>query len=271
MEPQESPGSVGRREALGLGALGAVGIGLFLGGDGRSASPPRPARVAARARPSAPPPVTTTPRPAPATPVALWHKPAFRVSDIVPGAPPNAIALTIDDGPHPVYTPQVLELLERYNVKATFCLIGEQIRANEKIVRMMADEGHQVANHTWTHPLNIRRLSRARVDQEIAKTFAQIVDVTGTNPKLFRSPGGNWSPTVFEQVAKHGMIPLDWDVDPRDWSKPGTSQIIHQMLRGRGGDILLCHDGGGDRTETLHALRVVLPRLKDRGLEFVTL
>jgi peptidoglycan/xylan/chitin deacetylase (PgdA/CDA1 family) len=270
MEPQGSPQGIGRREALGLGALGAAA--LFVAGDAVGGSPVRPPRVVARARPPAPATtVTKPPRPVPAAPAALWHKPAFQVGDIVPGAPANAIALTIDDGPHPVYTPQVLEILERYKVKATFCLIGEQIRENEKIVRMMAEEGHQVANHTWTHPLNIRRLSAARVSQEISKTYQQIVDVTGKNPRLFRSPGGNWSPTVFQQVAKHGMIPLDWDVDPRDWSRPGTGQIIHQMLRGRGGDILLCHDGGGDRTETLRALRTVLPRLKDRGLQFVTL
>ncbi len=268
MEAQESPRRVGRREAMGLAA---VGIGLFLGGDTLPGSPVRRPRVIARARPVGPATVRTpTPRPVPAAPVALWHKPAFKVTDIVPSAPADAVALTIDDGPHPVYTPQVLELLEHHNVKATFCLIGEQIRANEKLVKMMADEGHQVANHTWTHPLNIRRLSAARVGQEISKTADQIADVTGRNPRLFRSPGGNWSKTVFEQVARHGMVPLDWDIDPRDWSRPGTGRIIHQMLRAQAGDIILCHDGGGDRSETLRALRTVLPQLKDRGLRFVT-
>ena len=295
MEPQEpgptptGPAAVGRREALSLGVLGVVGAGLALptlGGDALAVPKPRqPARgFMARPRPTTPAaPTLRSVKPSPATPhaplhtpppsppVAAWSKPAFKVKDLLPSAPANAIALTIDDGPHPEYTPRVLDLLAHYDVKATFCLIGEQIQANEKIVEMMHQAGHEIANHTWTHPYNIARMPPARVDQEIAKTYKQIVDVTGKNPKLFRSPGGVWSKKVFQAVARHGLVPLDWDNDPKDWTKPGTGHIIQAMLHGSAGDILLCHDGGGDRSETLKALHVVVPRLKSRGLQFVTL
>jgi len=282
MEPQESgtpttgPLDVGRREALSLGLFGALALAM-VAGDAALGSPhgAKPGRLAVRARPRAtrpiPSPRPTPVKPVPAKPVAAWTKPAFKVHDIVPGAPPNAIALTIDDGPHPEYTPRVLELLAQHDVKATFCLIGEQIQANEKIVHMMAEAGHEIANHTWTHPYNIARLTQARVELEISKAYQQIADVTGKNPGLFRSPGGVWSKRVLDAVARHGMAPLDWDNDPKDWTKPGTDHIIHAMLRGSAGDILLCHDGGGDRSETLRALRTVVPRLKARGLQFVTL
>jgi peptidoglycan/xylan/chitin deacetylase (PgdA/CDA1 family) len=272
---------IGRREALGLSVLGALGVSLgsgFLVGDSGPAPPYRPVRNLAKG----PPPVhrpaqTPTPTPVPARPalaigqVAPWHKPARSVHDIRPDAPKNAIALTIDDGPHPEWTPRVLELLAKHEVKVTFCLIGEQVRDNYKLVQLMIQAGHEVANHTWHHPININRLSNKRVEAEIVRTRQVIVEVTGTSPRLFRAPGGNWSPTVFKAVARHGMFPIDWDIDPRDWSRPGVPRVTRELLKGKAGDILLCHDGGGDRSQTLKSLRTVLPRLKNRGLEFITL
>jgi peptidoglycan/xylan/chitin deacetylase (PgdA/CDA1 family) len=269
---------MGRREALGLGALGALGIGLgsgLLAGD----SGPAPAFPSARARARS---VLRPLRPVPAKPASAhpasasapikpWHKAAHYIHELDPHAPKNAVALTIDDGPHPEWTPRVLDLLAKHEVKATFCLIGEQIRDNYQLVQLMVEAGHGVANHTWRHPIDINRLPARRVESEIVKTWKVIVEVTGISPRLFRAPGGNWSPTVFEAVARHGMLPIDWDVDPRDWSRPGVPHVTHELLKGRGGDILLCHDGGGDRSQTLKSLRTVLPRLQSRGLEFITL
>jgi peptidoglycan/xylan/chitin deacetylase (PgdA/CDA1 family) len=201
----------------------------------------------------------------------VWSKPAYKISDILTDAPPNAIALTIDDGPHPVWTPKIIDLLDKYDVQATFNLIGEQIAPNAKLIQMMVEAGHEVANHTWTHPLEIASLERDRVDREIGRTIKEITAVAGKPPTLFRSPGGAWSKTVFASAAHFGLIPVDWDVDPRDWSRPGVPHIVQQLLSGRAGDILLCHDGGGDRDETYQALKIVLPRLKSRGLDFITL
>ncbi|MCW2917074.1 MAG: nodB [Actinomycetia bacterium] len=263
---------IGRRQALGLGALGALGVSLgsmLLAGD--SGAVPRPTRQLLQRRLM--PQMTSAPaRPVSApAPVTLWHKPARSIHDLRPDAPKNAVALTIDDGPHPEWTPRVLDLLAKYGVKATFCLIGEQVRDNYKVVQLMVEAGHEVANHTWHHPLNINRLSPKRVEAEIVRARQVIIEVTGTSPRLFRSPGGAWSPTIFKAVARHGMLPIDWDIDPRDWSRPGVSHVTRELLKGKAGDILLCHDGGGDRSQTLKSLKVVLPRLKSKGLEFITL
>jgi peptidoglycan/xylan/chitin deacetylase (PgdA/CDA1 family) len=193
------------------------------------------------------------------------------VHDVIPHAPKRAVALTIDDGPDPTWTPKVLDLLAHYEVTATFCLIGIQVRKYPDLVRKIVEAGHQVANHTMHHPVNLYRLPGHRVDAEIGDAYKEIKDVTGVSPKLFRAPGGTWSRRVLKSVARHGMLPLDWDVDPRDWSRPGTRHITHALLHAKPGDILLCHDGGGDRSETLRALHTVIPRLKKRDLEFISL
>jgi peptidoglycan/xylan/chitin deacetylase (PgdA/CDA1 family) len=195
----------------------------------------------------------------------------FTVRDLLPGAPPNAIALTIDDGPHPYWTPRVLDVLAQYKVQATFCLIGVEVRACPDLARRAVADGHGLANHTNTHPLPFARLAAEQVDVEIGSAQAIIVGETGYSPKLFRAPGGEWSPAIFQSVAAHGLIPIDWDVDPRDWSRPGTGTVTSRMLAARPGDILLCHDGGGDRSETVAALATVIPILLGRGLDFVPL
>jgi peptidoglycan/xylan/chitin deacetylase (PgdA/CDA1 family) len=199
------------------------------------------------------------------------HRPVFKVHDLFPDAPERAIALTIDDGPNPEWTPRVLDLLAHHEITATFCLIGVQVRDHPDLVREIVQAGHQVANHTMHHPAAFHRLPPRRVDDEIGAAHTYIRQVAGTAPKLFRSPGGMWSRKVLRSVARHGMVPIDWDVDPRDWTRPGAKHITKALLHAKPGDILLCHDGGGDRSETLHALRVVLPRLKGRAFEFVSL
>jgi peptidoglycan-N-acetylglucosamine deacetylase len=194
-----------------------------------------------------------------------------KVHDLLPSAPPNAIALTIDDGPQLEWTPKVLDLLAEHQVKATFSLIGIQVKQFPSLARRIVESGHLLCNHTMTHPLDLPSLSTKKINAEITEAHVRIADATGVAPRLFRSPGGAWSRKVFEAAAKHGMVPIDWDIDPRDWSRPGTRHIRQSMLKAKGGDILLCHDGGGDRSETLKALRVVLPTLKKRGLQFVAL
>ncbi len=209
--------------------------------------------------------------PPPLAPLEPRTEAVHSLHDLLPGAAPNAIALTIDDGPHPEWTPKMLDLLAQYRVKATFSLIGEQVKELPKLAQRIAAAGHLLCNHTMTHPLDIASLSKKKVDKEINEAHDRIADATGIAPKYFRSPGGAWSKTVFHSVARHGMMPIDWDVDPRDWSRPGTKHIEHMMLDAKAGDILLCHDGGGDRSETLKALRTVIPALQKRGLVFVGL
>jgi peptidoglycan-N-acetylglucosamine deacetylase len=183
----------------------------------------------------------------------------------------NALALTIDDGPHPTWTPKVLDLLAEHGVRATFSIIGAQARAYPRLVRRVARAGHGLCNHSMTHPQPFGARSTAAIRREIVGAQAAISDAAGKAPDLFRSPGGSWTEAVLDIAAELGLAPVGWSVDPRDWSLPGTTAIEHTLLTARAGDILLCHDGGGNRAQTIESLRTVLPVLKARGLQFVTL
>ena len=192
-------------------------------------------------------------------------KPMFYVHD---GR--KRIALTIDDGPSPEYTPQVLRLLEKYQVTATFSMIGLEVDAHPGLVRAVAAAGHKIANHTWAH-LDLAYLPAAGVGDQIGRATGAIHRATGRVPALFRAPYGAWSPAVLRQCAQDGMTPLDWSVDPRDWSRPGVAAIVGNIMRNtRTGSIILEHDGGGDRAQTVAALKIVLPRLLDAGYRFTT-
>lgn len=183
---------------------------------------------------------------------------------------PKVIALTIDDGPSPVYTPQVLELLARYRVTAAFSMIGENVRSYPGIAREVADAGHVIVNHTWDHA-NLTRLNAAQVRAEIDGASGAIHSATGASPRMLRAPYGAWSRDVLEYCTGAGITPLDWSVDPHDWSRPGVAEIIGSILRTtRTGSIILEHDGGGNRSQTVAALKVVIPRLLEEGYRFRT-
>ena len=180
------------------------------------------------------------------------------------------VALTIDDGPSPEYTPQVLRLLEKYRVTATFSMIGLEAAAHPGLVREVAAAGHKIANHTWSH-LDLVYLPPAAVADQIRRATGAIHKATGKVPALFRAPYGAWSPVVLRECAQAEMTPLDWSVDPRDWSRPGVAAIVGNIMRNtRTGSIILEHDGGGDRSQTVAALKIVLPRLLDAGYRFAT-
>lgn len=182
----------------------------------------------------------------------------------------KAIALTIDDGPDPVYTPQVLAVLHNYHVTATFSMIGLHVAAYPQLARAVAEAGHQVANHTWTHA-DLAGMPSHGVHSELDLASQAIHAATGVHPGLFRAPYGAWSPAVIRLCEHMRMVPLDWSVDPRDWAQPGTRSIIRNIMENtRPGSIILEHDGGGNRSETVAALRVVLPRLLREGYHFVT-
>lgn len=214
-----------------------------------------------------PTPVTPTPGVCPTVPGVVQH----------PGGPQHYlpcsgtnVALTIDDGPDPQWTPQILALLARYQIPATFCMIGRHAAAYPRLVAAVVDGGHHVANHTFTHPIPITRLAPPQVHDELNRASDAITAASGGHrPALFRSPGGIWSSAVLSACAQGGMRPLDWSVDPRDWSRPGVPHIVDAILtRTRPGSIILDHDGGGNRQQTLDALTIVLPRLLDAGYRF---
>jgi peptidoglycan/xylan/chitin deacetylase (PgdA/CDA1 family) len=199
------------------------------------------------------------------------ERPAYRVDQLIPDPPTRALALTIDDGPDPEYTPTVLRLLDKYNTQASFCVIGEHADAYPNLIKDIARAGHILVNHSYTHVQPFHTLSQKRIVWEITKTQQTIEQATGVTPRLFRAPGGDWSDFIFRAVAAYGLEPLDWDVDPRDWAMPGTKRIERRMLRAQPGEIVLCHDGGGNRTETIRALRKVLPTWQRKGIVTIPL
>jgi peptidoglycan/xylan/chitin deacetylase (PgdA/CDA1 family) len=197
--------------------------------------------------------------------LASPDKPVFYVED---GS--KTIALTIDDGPNAIYTPQVLQLLAKYNVTAMFSMIGIEVKRLPAVAREVADAGHELANHTWRH-LDLGALAPSAVTSEMDQATDAIHAATGIVPSRFRAPYGVWSKTVLRHCAETGMTPIDWSVDPRDWARPGVSSIVSNIMRTtRGGSIILEHDGGGNRSETVAALKIVIPRLLDAGYGFVT-
>jgi peptidoglycan/xylan/chitin deacetylase (PgdA/CDA1 family) len=263
-------GGLDRRQVLLSVAAGAVGL---LAGGGpvfvRSVQSDTGHRTLKARKPAAqgPPPDPGYAR----GPMRALQRPAHGLKDLSPPAPLTAIALTVDDGPHPTYTPQILDLLAEFRVPATFSLIGEQVTEYPQLVKRIVMSGHQVSDHTMTHPINLPSLASDRIKVEIGDAHDRIAQLTGVAPKFFRAPGGNWSTQVLDVANERGMICIDWAVDPRDWARPGTTSITNSLLGAKAGDILLCHDGGGDRSETIQALRTVIPALQKQGLTFVAL
>ncbi|GGV22736.1 hypothetical protein GCM10010182_51250 [Actinomadura cremea] len=263
-----------RRRALWL--FGVV-AGLALAADEVRA--PNGYRTAKAEIVPATPAVDPTPAPHPTLRPASWtpgrltalEEPVRELTRLSPPPPAKTIALTIDDGPHPEWTPKTLDLLAEHDVRATFFIIGEQVREHRALTRRIADAGHQICNHTMHHPLSLAGMSTKGVRAEVAEAHDRIADATGVLPGFFRAPGGNWSERVMDVIAEYGMLPIDWSIDPRDWARPGAGRVRARLLEARDGDILLCHDGGGDRSQTVKALRKAVPELKKRGLTFATL
>jgi peptidoglycan/xylan/chitin deacetylase (PgdA/CDA1 family) len=204
-------------------------------------------------------------------PIRALRRPVHTLHDVTPAAPPNAVALTIDDGPDNRWTPMMLDLLAEFGVPATFFLIGEQAKESPKLIQRIVAAGHHLADHTVTHPLDLPSLSADRIREEIGDAHDLIAQISGVPPRWFRAPGGAWTDQILDTAAEHGMICADWQVDPRDWTHPGTRNIAATLLDAQAGDVLQCHDGGGDRSETVQAVRTVIPAVKQRGLTFVAL
>ena len=183
---------------------------------------------------------------------------------------PKVVALTIDDGPSPVYTPQILQILHQHGVTASFSMIGRNAAAFPGITREVTVAGHMIVNHTWNHH-NLGYMSAAAVRDEISQATDAIHAATGERPGMFRAPYGVWPSAVFSYCAQAGLTPLAWSVDPRDWSRPGVRAIVRDIVADtRTGSIILEHDGGGNRSQTVAALKIWLPRLLEAGYRFTT-
>lgn len=180
------------------------------------------------------------------------------------------IYLTFDDGPSARYTPQVLALLKRYHAHAVFCEIGTEVRAHPELTRLVVAGGHRLCDHTLTHDERLRHRSLARIHYDVdGGLFALHAAAPGVAVPYFRAPGGAWSPSVRGAARRDGMVSLTWTVDPRDWSRPGVPHILSVVrAQHRHHAVVLLHDGGGPREQTLAALRVLLPELAAAGYRF---
>lgn len=181
----------------------------------------------------------------------------------------DTVALTFDDGPSTTYTPQVLDVLAEHQVRATFCLVGSQARRFPALVRRIVAEGHALCNHSMNHD-NLSTWTDERIRADLAGTTQMIQAAAPDAPvPYFRAPYGSWgrSATVAAQL---GMARLGWTVDPRDWSRPGVDAIVQAVrTQLRPGGIVLMHDAGGDRSQTVQALDRLLPQLREEGWTFV--
>ncbi|MEU6863527.1 polysaccharide deacetylase family protein [Streptomyces sp. NPDC046876] len=180
------------------------------------------------------------------------------------------IAITIDDGPDPKWTPQILRVLRQNNVKATFCIVGTRAQEHPELVRAVAADGHQLCDHTVDHDVTMDHKPVAYQRQQILDGKAMIEKaVPGVAVNYYRAPGGAFTPESRAIAAANGMRPLGWSVDPQDWSRPGLPAIV-SAVEGKLPErpTVLFHDGGGDRSQTVAALEQYLPWLRARGYTF---
>jgi peptidoglycan-N-acetylglucosamine deacetylase len=188
---------------------------------------------------------------------------------------PETIALTFDDGPNPLVTPKLLDLLDRHQARATFFVIGKWAAAEPGLTREIFDRGHLLANHTHSHP-RLALCSRERIDEELRRCDDAIESATGRRSHWMRPPFGYRSPLVAQAVRDRGDEGIVmWSASAWDWRIQPEARLIGRLGAVRGGDIVLLHDGDhrvarGDREHTSAAVAHWLPRWKEAGLNFVT-
>lgn len=183
----------------------------------------------------------------------------------------NTVALTFDDGPNPIYTPKILSVLAKYNVKATFFIVGEQARQNIALIEEIVAEGHEIGSHTMRHP-DANGTPLQQLQNEVLESVALLQNISNQKIKYFRPPYGHISPFYFAACQTHGITMILWSLDSNDWKKPPIEQLVKEITRQvQPGSIILLHDGGGDRQNTVEALDKLIPLLKQKNLTLATL
>jgi peptidoglycan/xylan/chitin deacetylase (PgdA/CDA1 family) len=185
------------------------------------------------------------------------------------------LALTYDDGPNDPHTLELLEVLAKHNVRATFFMLGRHVAERPQVAQAVAQAGHVIGNHTFNHPNLIFSL-RAQLIQEIEQCRRALAETVGEHSNLFRPPFGGRRPQTLRTVRALGMLPVMWTVAANDWSVSSAEKIEQRVARQvRGGDVILMHDGGhstrpADRSHTVGATHRLIARYKEQGFEFVT-
>jgi len=198
------------------------------------------------------------------------------------GHRPGFVALTFDDGPDPVWTPRILDILKTEKVPATFFIVGENALTQRPLLERLVREGHEVGSHTYTHP-DLAQATAAQTALELNANQRLFQAYTGRSLRLFRAPYfGDAEPTTADEIVpvaeaqRHGYLSVGLHVDPDDWKRPGVAQIVRRTIDGVGNDagdfsanIVLLHDSGGDRSQTVAALPILIHELRARGYRFV--
>jgi peptidoglycan/xylan/chitin deacetylase (PgdA/CDA1 family) len=189
----------------------------------------------------------------------------------------RGVALTFDDGPHPIHTPQILEVLDRFRVKGTFFVIGRHMERNGAIIADAAEAGHLIGNHSSRHSRTMNFAPRERIRQEILRCQEEVEKWIGYRPRFYRQPAGFRNPHIFGILKELGMTLVGWQVRGFDSQCKDAATIARRILRGASpGGVLLLHDGGDnpsneERRATVEALPLIVRGLQDQGLEFFTL
>ncbi len=196
---------------------------------------------------------------------AAESKPRPKPIPLVVTGTETAMYLTFDDGPHPVHTPELLDVLGRYGARATFFVLGKLVHAYPELIERIVAEGHTVANHTWNHE-SLADVSREEFDDTVGRTQAALGEHATA---CLRPPYNAFGTYTQEWAADHGLRVATWNVDPQDWRpKPAEELADHIVEHARPGAVVVLHDGGGDRTRTVEAVDMALERLADTGLTF---
>ena len=176
---------------------------------------------------------------------------------------PKRIAIGFDDGPSD-YTPKVLRVLRQYDSHATFFEIGQEVPGREAIMKRVLAQGNEIGNHSLHHEIDPSSSSLVETDRLIRRA-------TGFEPCDFRPPDGRSNSALIDRAHREGLVTITWDVDPRDWADPGAAAIASNVIHdARSGAIVVMHDGGGNRSQTVAALPAILSHFRDRGYRFVT-
>ena len=189
----------------------------------------------------------------------------------------KVIALTFDDGPWDSQTDQILDILEENGAKATFFTVGQCISGHESQVKRAASMGCEIGTHTWDHAegsgqgVSLIKMSTQERKDEVTKGLDAIEKVTGEKAStIFRCPGGNFDSSVASDLDGIVTAEIGWNIDTTDWKKPGADVIAQRIESAKPGNVILMHDGGGDRSQTIEGLRKALPQLKAQGYSFIT-
>ena len=180
------------------------------------------------------------------------------------------ISLTFDDGPHPRYTPEILDILKKYDIRATFFVVGQNASYYPELVKRCQDEGHEIANHTYSHK-NLSKDSFEDICREVRDTENVIYENLDTRTKLLRPPGGLYGKSVIKAAAELDYTLVLWTVDTRDWAHTPPEKIAKKVTTSiKSGDIILMHDFIGKNSPTPEALKKIIPALLKKGYKFVT-